>query len=387
MLVPSFLSPRRVGATWHYACFPLPNMSTRPKSTAEVSDALADSTASARAARLRYVSDDIPGISRRRAGRGFTYLDERGYRVHDREVLARIKSLGIPPAWRDVWICPFPNGHLQATGRDDRGRKQYRYHPRWKQVRDDAKYGRMIAFGKALPGIRRQVARDLARQELGKEKVLATIVRLLETTFIRVGNEEYAKENGSYGLTTMRDRHIEIKGAKLEFAFMGKSSRKHKIVLTDRRLARIVRRCQELPGQELFQYLDDNGERRTVSSEDVNEYLREITGEDFTAKDFRTWAGTVLAAMALGELSSFDTEAAAKANIRQAIESVAGKLGNTPTICRKCYVHPEIVKGYLEGTLIESLGQRAGAMMDDLPNLEPEEAAVLALLQRRLAEQ
>jgi DNA topoisomerase-1 len=362
-------------------------MSTRPKSTAAHTDVVAGAVESARAARLRYVSDDIPGISRRRAGRGFKYLDEQGKQLHDREVLARIKSLGIPPAWTDVWISPYPHGHLQATGRDDRGRKQYRYHPRWRQVRDDVKYGQLIAFGRALPRIRRRVARDLARKELDKRKVLATIVRLLETTFIRVGNEEYAKENGSYGLTTMRDRHIEIRGAKLEFAFRGKSSRKHKIVLTDYRLARIVRRCQEIPGQELFQYLDGDGERRTVSSEDVNEYLREISGEDFTAKDFRTWAGTVLAAMALRELSSFDTEAAAKANIRQAIESVAGKLGNTPTICRKCYVHPEIVKGYLDGTLIESLGQRAGAMMDDLPNLEPEEAAVLALLQRRLAEQ
>jgi DNA topoisomerase-1 len=348
-------------------------------------DTTDDPVEAARAARLRYVSDASPGIRRKRAGKGFSYADRDGKTLRDREQLARIKALAIPPAWTDVWICPYANGHIQATGRDAKGRKQYRYHPRWRQVRDETKYERMTAFAQALPTIRKRTDEDLRRPGLPKEKVLATVVRLLQTTLIRVGNEEYARENRSFGLTTMRSRHVEVDGSTLSFQFRGKAGKVHEIDLRDRRLARIVGRCQELPGHELFQYVDEDGERQSVDSADVNEYLRAITGEDFTAKDFRTWAGTVLAACALEELESFDSEAQAKRNVVQAIESVAERLGNTPTVCRKCYVHPAIIDGYLDGGLLEIAKQRAEVEMKEaLEELEPEEAAVLAFLQERL---
>jgi DNA topoisomerase-1 len=347
---------------------------------------VADPIQSAKVAGLRYMSDDRPGITRVRNGKGFRYVDAEGRAVRDPETLARIKALVIPPAWTDVWICPIANGHIQATGRDERGRKQYRYHARWRLVRDETKYSRMIAFGEALPAIRERTARDLRLPGLPRRKVLATVVRLLETTLIRVGNEEYAKANGSFGLTTMHDRHIDVSEGTLRFSFRGKGGVRHSIDLEDRRLAEIVKRCQDLPGQELFQYIDDDGNPQDVDSHDVNEYLREVSGQDFTAKDFRTWAGTVLAAMALQEFEVFDSQAQAKRNVVRAIESVAERLGNTPTICRKCYVHPAVIEAYLDGTMLETLKQLAEQeMADSVRALRPQEAAVLALLQHRLA--
>jgi DNA topoisomerase-1 len=328
----------------------------------------------------------MAGIRRVRAGKGFRYLDPDGKPVHDRDVLARIRSLVIPPAWTEVWICPLANGHLQATGRDARGRKQYRYHPRWREVRDESKYGRMIAFGKALPLIRQRVEHDLALPGLPREKVLATIVRLLETTLIRVGNEEYARANRSFGLTTLRDGHAEINGSTVRFEYRGKSGVEHAAHIHDRRLARIIRRCQDLPGEELFQYVDERGERRKVGSDEVNEYLHEIAGDEFTAKDFRTWAGTVLAARALREFEAFDSQTQAKRNIVTAIESVAKRLGNTKAVCRKCYVHPAVLDSYLDGSLLHTLQERVGKeLREALPELPPEEAAVLAFLEGRLA--
>jgi DNA topoisomerase-1 len=343
---------------------------------------------SARQAGLRYVSDTAPGIRRKRRGGKFNYFAPDGSRITDAEELARIRSLAIPPAWTDVWICANARGHLQATGRDARGRKQYRYHPKWRAVRDETKYERMVAFGEQLPKIREQTGHDLALRGLPRRKVLAAVVRLLETTLIRVGNEEYARDNKSFGLTTMRDRHVEFEGQKVQFHFKGKSGKKHLITLKDRRLAKVVRRCRDIPGQELFQYIDDDGQRETIDSADVNAYLQEITGQQFTAKDFRTWAGTVLASLALQEFESFDSQAQAKKNVLRAIESVAERLGNTPTVCRKCYIHPAVLDSYLEGTMLETLQQRTE---DDFTErdgeLRPEEAAVLGLLRRRLAEE
>ena len=341
--------------------------------------------ASARAAGLRYVLDDGPGIRRARRGKGFRYLGPDGKPIRDAETLRRIRSLVIPPAWTDVWICPRPNGHLQATGRDARGRKQYRYHPRWRAVRDETKYDRVIAFGLALPRIRARVEADLALPGLPRDKVLATVVRLLETTLIRVGNEEYARTNGSFGLTTLRDRHVQIEGGTVHFAFRGKSGVKHRIDVRDARLARVVRRCRDLPGHELFRYLDEDGVTHTVDSADVNDYLREAAGEEFTAKDFRTWASTVLAAQALREFAAFDSQIQAKRNVVSAIEAVAGRLGNTASVCRKCYVHPAVVDAYLDGSLVSALRQRVEQeLADNLHELSPEEAAVLAFLQQRL---
>jgi DNA topoisomerase-1 len=347
-----------------------------------------DPVDSARQAGLRYVSDTAPGIRRKRRGGKFNYFAPDGSRMTDAEELARIRSLAIPPAWTDVWICANGRGHLQATGRDARGRKQYRYHPKWRAVRDETKYERMVAFGEQLPKIREQTGHDLALRGLPRRKVLAAVVRLLETTLIRVGNEEYARDNKSFGLTTMRDRHVEFEGQKVQFHFKGKSGKKHLITLKDRRLAKVVRRCRDIPGQELFQYIDDDGQRETIDSADVNAYLQEITGQQFTAKDFRTWAGTVLASLALQEFESFDSQAQAKKNVLRAIESVAERLGNTPTVCRKCYIHPAVLDSYLEGTMLETLQQRTE---DDFTErdgeLRPEEAAVLGLLRRRLAEE
>ncbi len=344
-----------------------------------------DPATSAEAAGLRYISDTGPGITRRRAGKHFSYLGLDGAPIRDRAELDRIKGLGIPPAWKDVWICPDPLGHIQATGRDAKGRKQYRYHPRWREIRDETKYGRMMAFGRALPRIRERTNQDLARRGLPREKVLATVVRLLEATLIRVGNEEYARTNESFGLTTMRDDHVDVQDSKIHFHFRGKSGVEHTVDLKDRRLAAVVRRSQDLPGQELFQYIDEDGERQTIDSGDVNEYLREITGEDFTAKDFRTWAGTVLAAQALQEFGEFDSEAHAKRNVVAAIEAVASRLGNTRAISRKSYVHPAIIEGYMDGSMRQTLKERAEEELEDLKDLPPEEAAVLVLLRQRLA--
>ncbi len=344
--------------------------------------------ATAKAAKLRYVSDRGRGIRRERTGDGFDYFSPSGARITDQDELTRIRKLAIPPAYQDVWVCPYSNGHLQATGRDARGRKQYRYHSRWREVRDEGKYGKMLIFGKVLPAIRAQVERDLSKRGLPREKVLAAIVRLLEGTLIRVGNEEYAKTNNSFGLTTMRSRHVKIDGdSRIRFDFRGKSGTEHHINMNDRKLARIVRRCQELPGQELFQYLDDDGEQHTVGSDDVNDYLREITGEDITAKDFRTWAATNLAALALQRLEAFDTQAAAKKNVLQAVEAVAKMLGNTPAICRKCYIHPAIFNGYLDGTLLQTLKRRSDEKLADPGHgLRAEEAAVIGFLAHQLQE-
>ncbi|WP_209586249.1 DNA topoisomerase IB [Massilia sp. BHUDP2] len=346
---------------------------------------LSDPPAAAKAAGLRYVHDDRPGIRREKSGDGFRYLDAGGDPVTDEASLARIKSLVIPPAWTDVWICPQANGHLQATGRDARGRKQYRYHPKWRAVRDEVKYERMLSFGQALPAIRKEVDRALSLPGMPREKMLATIVYLLEATMMRVGNEEYARTNKSFGLTTLRNRHVKVDGSDVEFRFRGKSGVYHKVEVHDRRVARIIRRSRDLPGQELFQYVDDEGETHSIDSSDVNDYLRSITGEDYTAKDFRTWSGTVLAALALQEFEKFDSEAQAKKNIVRAIESVAEKLGNTPTVCRKCYVHPVVLDAYLDGAVLETLRERTEQeLKEDLHALQPEEAAVLAMLQQRL---
>jgi DNA topoisomerase-1 len=340
---------------------------------------------SARAAGLRYVIDDVPGIRRIKHGPSFAYVDAQGKPLRDPEQLRRIKRLAIPPAWRDVWISPYANGHLQATGKDVRGRKQYRYHPDWRSVRDETKYSRMMAFGQALPALRRRVERDLALPGLPREKVLAAVVRLLESTLIRVGNEEYARDNNSYGLTTMLDRHAKISGETITFQFKGKSGKAHKIDVRDRRLARIVRQCQELPDQEIFAYVNEAGDWVDVKSQDVNGYIQEITGQPFTAKDFRTWYGTVLAAVALREFAECTSAKEAKGNIVRAIESVSKMLGNTPTICRKCYVHPVVLEKYLEGYTIAALLERGRrALKKELRALRPEEAAVMMLLQESL---
>ncbi len=356
-----------------------------PRDDNLVASSIVDGREAADQAGLRYVSDEGPGISRRRVGLGFSYRLPKGGPVKDAATLRRIRSLAIPPAWTQVWICPHPDGHIQATGRDQKGRKQYRYHPRWREVRDAAKYDHMLEFARALPAIRARIDEDMQCPGLPREKVLATIVHLLDTTLIRVGNDDYAKQNKSYGLTTLRNRHVAVEGAALRFTFKGKSGKTWQLGIRDRRVARIVKACQELPGQELFQYRDADGSLREVTSADVNAYLREIAARDVTAKDFRTWAGTVLAALALREVGAFDKEAAAKRNIRAAIERVAARLGNTPTICRKCYVHPAILDSYLDGQLLLEAEREAKAtLQSEMDRLQPEEAAVLTLLASRL---
>lgn len=352
---------------------------------ATASDAVVDPRDAAESAGLVYVSDEEPGIRRRKAGKGFAYLRSGGGKVEDEATLKRIRKLAVPPAWTDVWICPRANGHIQATGRDAKGRKQYRYHPAFREIRESTKYERMLDFARALPALRERLAEHMAMKGLPREKVLATVVNLLESTLIRVGNDDYARNNKSYGLTTLKTRHVAVNGSELRFQFQGKSGKTWRLTVKDRRIARIVRACQDLPGQELFQYIDEDGERRDVTSSDVNAYLREITGRDITAKDFRTWHGTVLAAMALQELQGFDSQAALKKNVKAAIEQVASRLGNTPTICRKCYVHPELLTAYAEGQLLLEIKEEAEAeLRDDLARLRPEEAAVLSLLQARL---
>ena len=348
---------------------------------------ITDPQESAKAAGLRYVTDTQPGIRRKRHGKHFRYIDAEGKPVRDPETLARIKSLVIPPAWQAVWICPNPKGHLQSTGRDARRRKQSRYHPRWREVRDETKYERMTIFGDALPGIREQVEHDLALPGLPRRKVLATIVRLMETTLIRVGNEEYARENHSYGLTTMRNKHVAVEGSTVTFDFQGKSGVRHTVDINDRRLARIIRRCQDIPGYELFQYVDRDGERHGVDSADVNEYLREVAGKGFTAKDFRTWAGTVLACDMLQEFESFQSQTEAKKNVVQAIKEVAARLGNTPSVCRKCYVHPAVLDSYMSGAMIKTVRRQVNEESSGAPHaLREEEISLLHFLQKRLAE-
>ncbi len=346
---------------------------------------IVDSRDAAESAGLTYVSDDERGIRRKRVGKGFVYLKPNGEPVRDAATLERIRKLAIPPAYTDVWICLKANGHIQATGRDAKGRTQYRYHPGFREVRESTKYEHMMEFARALPRVRAKLAEHMGLRGLPREKVLATVVHLLETTLIRVGNNDYAKANKSYGLTTLRDPHVKVDGSELRFQFKGKSGKTWRLQVKDRRVAKIVKACQDLPGQELFQYVDENGERKDVTSADVNAYLKEITGRDITAKDFRTWAGTVLAALALQEFETFDTEAKAKKNVRAAIERVASRLGNTPTICRKCYIHPEILSSYAEGAmLLEVKNQLEAELREDLASLKPEEAAVLGLLEARL---
>ena len=357
----------------------------KPKSPLEP-EIILDPVESAKAAGLRYVSDRRPGIARKASGKNFRYLAPDSTPVRDKDTLARIKSLVIPPAWTDVWICTIPNGHLQATGRDARGRKQSRYHPKWREVRDETKYERMALFGQALPSIRERVDHDLALPGLPRNKVLATIVRLMETTHIRVGNAEYARENKSYGLTTMRNKHVEVDGSTITFTFQGKSRVHHTINLQDRRLARIIKRCEDLPGYELFQYLDREGNQHSVDSADVNEYLREISGQHFTAKDFRTWAGSVLAWVMLHEFEPYDTVTQAKKNVVQAIQAVASRLGNTPSVCRKCYVHPAVLEKYLSGATIEAAKRQVEQDLEaqSTAALREEELGLLDLLQQRV---
>jgi DNA topoisomerase-1 len=344
-----------------------------------------ESAGAARTAGLRYVTDDSPGIIRRRVSNAVRYYLPNGVLLKDQSALARIRSLAIPPAWTHVWICPSVTGHLQATGRDARGRKQHRYHLRWRALRDQTKYERMIAFGRVLPRMRKKIARDLRRPGLGREKILAAVARLLETTLIRVGNEEYARQNGSFGLSTLRDRHVSVRGGTMHFEFKGKSGKKHAIDLHDPILAKIVRGAQELPGQTLFQYTDENDRTQKISSEDVNAYLRDIAGEEFSAKDFRTWAATVLAAEALREFERFDSKAQAKKNLLRAIERVAERLGNTPAICRKSYIHPVVLESYLDGLTVSVMRTRAEkTLRNNLSSLSSVEAAVLAFLQQQL---
>ena len=348
-------------------------------------EAAHDPAVAAQRAELRYVNDSMPGITRRDARNGFDYRLPEGALVRDIATLKRVRALAIPPAWKEVWICRDPNGHLQATGRDQRGRKQYRYHARWREVRDDAKYGKLLIFARVLPLIRARVEEDLKRPGLPRERVLAAVVRVMELTLFRVGNNEYAKKNKSFGLTTLRDRHARIDGGHVHLSFRGKSGNRYESDINDRRLARIVKGCRDLPGYELFQYLDDDGNQHAVGSEEVNSYLREITGEDITAKDFRTWAGTQLAAEALRAFRNLDSESKRKKAIGRAVEKVARHLGNTPAICRRCYIHPAIFDGYVDGTLLEALAAKTTTYLkENIDNMSAEEAAVTTFLRLRL---
>ena len=353
----------------------------KPDSPAAI---VTDPQESAEVVGLCYVNDDMPGIRRVGSGKSFKYVDANGERIRDEKQLRRIKSLVIPPAWREVWICPKENGHLQATGLDDRGRKQYRYHSRWRQIRDETKFNRMILFGKSLPKIRANVKRHLRLEGMPRQKVLATIVQLMDTTFIRVGNDEYARENKSYGLTTLRNKHAEVNGSRVRFQFRGKSAKEHVIDVHDARLAKIVQKCQDLPGQELFAYINGDGTVQDVKSDDVNSYLREISGQDFTAKDFRTWAGTVLAAKELCQCCDFETKKDLKKNITRTVEAVAHRLGNTPAVCRKCYVHPAVLDSYRDGSMLGLLKTRPKKISKIQAKLPPDEASVLCLLEQCL---
>jgi DNA topoisomerase-1 len=334
--------------------------------------------AAAERARLRYVSDAEPGIARRKAGKGFSYRGPDGTLVRDKATLARIRGLAIPPAWTDVWISPFAAGHIQATGRDARGRKQYRYHPRWQTARDETKYHRLIAFARALPALRRRVAADLRRRDLPRDKVVAAVVRVMEETLIRIGNPEYARRNDSYGAVSLRDEHVEVQGRRIVFRFRGKGGKEHEVEHRDPRVAKVVQACQELPGQELFEYLDEEGEVHRIGSTEVNEYLQAAMGEDFTAKDLRTWTGTVLAAENLVARDPPASKRAEQREIKRAMTAVSERLGNTPAVCRKGYVHPAVIEGYARG----DLGELHRGASRRLPGLDEAENAVLAFLER-----
>jgi DNA topoisomerase I len=348
-------------------------------------DAANDGRQDAASAGLRYVSDDRPGVRRRRSGKGFSYVQPDGLRLCDRGAVKRIRALAIPPAWQEVWICPFADGHLQATGRDAKGRKQYRYHLSFREVRETTKYEHLIAFADVLPVLRARVRQHMALRGLPREKILATVVYLLDTTLIRIGNDDYARQNKSYGLTTLQNRHVDVEGTEVRFRFVGKSGKPWFARIRNRRIAKIIRACQDLPGQELLQYLDDDGVPRDVASSDVNAYLREVTGADITAKDFRTWAGTVLCAVALHEMEDFTAITQAKRNIRSAVTHVAARLGNTAAICRKCYVHPAVPEAYLAGRLaLDIEGHRNHSVGQARDTLAPEEAALMDVLRAYL---
>ncbi|HMA87653.1 MAG TPA: DNA topoisomerase IB [Burkholderiales bacterium] len=337
---------------------------------------------------LRYVTDGVAGIRRKRSGKGWAYYAPDGARIADAKLRRRLNALAIPPAWTDVWICPDPDGHIQATARDARGRKQYRYHPSYREARDRSKFRRMLEFSEVLPLVRERVERDLRQEDLSRRQLLATVVRLLDRTLIRVGNDEYARENRSFGLTTLRRKHVRVEGALLRFGFRGKSGVEHSISLSDPRLARIIQRCQDLPGQELFQYLDEAGKRQTVSSDDVNAYLREITGREVTAKDFRTWGGTMLAAIELRAAGPAASRREADRNVVRAIDEVAERLGNTRAVCRKYYVHPVLVRAYLLGlTVPQPPAQRERRTRRAGPALRRDEVAVLQFLQQKLPDE
>lgn len=342
-----------------------------------------DPDLSARAAGLQYVTDETAGIQRRRVGNTFSYIGPDGRPITDKGELNRIKSLAIPPAWTDVWICPLPEGHIQATGRDARGRKQYRYHPLWREVRDETKFHRLIPFGEALPGSRRRVSGDLSQRGLTRRRVIAAVVRLLDETSIRIGNEQYARQNGTFGLTTLQAEHVAVTGETLHFHFVGKEHKEHVLDVRDPRVAELIKQCEDLPGQEIFHYLDRSGREHTIGSHDVNEYLREVTGEDFTAKNFRTWHGTVTAAASLNESGDFDSEAQARKNIARAIDAASLRLGNTPAVCRKSYVDPLVLEAYVEGTLRPYFAAQVGTAAGE-DDLQPDERAVLALLRSKL---
>jgi DNA topoisomerase I len=348
--------------------------------TPSVTEEKIDPIAAAKAARLRYVTDEKAGISREKYRDSFRYVDADGKKITDEDELERIQSLGIPPAWTNVWICPYPNGHIQATGRDAKGRKQYRYHARWTDRRNLLKFSRMIAFGESLPSMRKRVEKDLKLPGLVREKVLATVVELLDITHIRIGNPEYAKSNQSYGLTTMRDKHVEVNGSTLSFHFRGKSGKAHTVDIHDKRLARIVQRCKDVPGHELFQYVDEDEARHAITSTDVNAYLRDISGQDFTAKDFRTWGGTMLAILAFQECQPYETIRQAKKNITETVKRVAEELGNTPTVCRKYYVHPLVLEAYQDGSLTQALENLRLPKKSN--GLQPEERLVIEVLRQ-----
>ena len=337
----------------------------------------------ARRAGLRYVTDGLPGIRRKKAGKSWVFFTPAGSRLRDAGECRRILSLAIPPAWTDVWICPDPRGHIQATARDARGRKQYRYHPRYRAARDESKFRRMLEFSEILPAIRDRVERDLRARDLTRRQVLATVVLLLDKTLMRVGNDEYARENGSFGLTTLRDRHVRVRGNLVRFNFRGKSGVNHEISIEDRRLARVVQQCQDLPGQELFQFVDAEGKRQAISSDDVNAYLRETTGRDITAKDFRTWAGTMLAAAELSAMGPAASRREATQNINEALDVVAHRLGNTRAVCRKYYVHPTVLQAYSSGLTVElpsKIGPRLHRRRHPPAALRRDEVAVLQFL-------
>ncbi|WP_187261539.1 DNA topoisomerase IB [Pontibacter beigongshangensis] len=340
-----------------------------------------DPAKSAAWAGLRYTSDEKPGITRRKSGKGFYFEDAKGERVSDEKTLERISKLVIPPAWTDVWISPHSKGHLQATGRDDKGRKQYMYHPEWQKARSLTKFGRMIQFGKSLPRLRQQIETDINSRKLDKRRVTAVVLSLLDNALIRIGNRAYAKSNKSYGLTTLRDRHVQINGSQLKFSFRGKKGVEHEVDLKDRRLARLVKKCKDIPGYDLFQYYDEDGQRQTLESGDVNAYLREATAHDFTAKDFRTWGGTVRMVECLEQVLDENPELGKEKSIKESVKMVARSLGNTPTVCSKYYIHPEVVNLFREDKLMQYL-RRHDAGKPSTENLSGTEELVLKMLQK-----